>query len=55
MAEKGWDKIDAYQMLSQVVEQHPGNMVSNYYSMVAMIEKQYADYFVNHSENDTGV
>lgn len=49
MSEKGWDKIDAYQMLSQVVEMHPGSMVSNYYSMVAMIEKQYADYFINHS------
>lgn len=50
MAEKGWDKVDAYQMLSQVVEMHPGNLVSAYYSMVAMIEKRYADYFINHPD-----
>lgn len=48
MAEKGWDKTDAYQMLSQVVEMHPGSIVSNFYSMVAMIEKRYADYFIDH-------
>jgi len=50
MEEKGWDRLDAYQMLSQVVELHPGNVVSDSYSMVAMIEKRYADYFLNRCE-----
>ncbi|MCL2059061.1 MAG: acetamidase/formamidase family protein [Oscillospiraceae bacterium] len=45
MAEKGWDEVHAYQMLTQVGEMSLGNMVDTNYSMVAKIEKRYADYF----------
>ena len=47
MEEKGWDRQHAYQMLTQVGEMTLGNMVDPNYSMVAKIEKQYADYFMN--------
>jgi len=43
MAELGWDKMHAYQMLTQVGEMTLGNMVDPNYSMVAKIEKRYAD------------
>ena len=46
MAELGWDKMHAYQMLTQVGEMTLGNMVDPNYSMVAKIEKRYADYFL---------
>jgi len=47
MEELGWDKIHAYQMLTQVGEMTLGNMVDPDYSMVAKIEKRYADYFIS--------
>jgi len=45
MEEMGWDRIHAYQMLTQVGEMSVGNMVDPNYSMVAKVEKQYADHF----------
>ena len=45
MEELGWDRRHAYQMLTQVGEMTLGNMVDTNYSMVAKIEKRYADYF----------
>jgi len=45
MAEKGWDEAHAYQMLTQTGEMTLGNMVDTNYSMVAKIEKRYADRF----------
>jgi len=50
MEEKGWDKMHAYQMLSQVGEMTVGNMVDPNYSMVAKVEKRFADYFINNSK-----
>ena len=47
MVEMGWDKMHAYQMLTQVGEMTLGNMVDPNYSMVAKVEKRYADYFKN--------
>ena len=47
MEEKGWDRMHAYQMLTQVGGMHLGNMVDPNYSMVAKVEKHYADYFAN--------
>jgi len=47
MGELGWDKLHAYQMLTQVGEMSLGNMVDTNYSMVAKIEKHFADYFIN--------
>ncbi|MGE4483565.1 MAG: acetamidase/formamidase family protein [Oscillospiraceae bacterium] len=49
MTELGWEKEHAYQMLSQVGEMTLGNMVDPNYSMVAKIEKKYADYFINNA------
>jgi len=46
MEEMGWDKMHAYQMLTQVGEMTVGNMVDPNYSMVAKIEKRFADYFI---------
>ena len=43
MQEKGWDRIHAYQALTQVGEMSLGNMVDPNYSMVAKIEKKYVD------------
>jgi hypothetical protein len=45
MEEMGWDKMHAYQMLTQVGEMTLGNIVDTNYSMVAKIEKRFADYF----------
>ena len=45
MHELGWDKLRAYQMLTQVGEMTVGNLVDPNYSMVAKINKKYADYF----------
>ena len=47
MSELGWDPMHSYQMLTQVGEMALGNMVDTNYSMVAKIEKRYADYFAN--------
>jgi len=46
MGEIGWDRMHAYQMLTQVGEMSLGNMVDTNYSMTARIEKRYADYFI---------
>lgn len=45
MEEMGWDKMHAYQMLTQVGEMTVGNMVDPNYSMVAKVEKRFADCF----------
>lgn len=37
----GWDKIDAYQALSQVGELYVGNMVDTVYSVVAKVDKRF--------------
>ena len=37
----GWDKLDAYQALTQIGKMYVGNMVDPSYSMVAGIEKKY--------------
>lgn len=42
MVELGWDRLDAYQALTQIGKLHVGNMVDTYYSLVAKIEKKYA-------------
>lgn len=42
LAELGWDKIEAYQALTQIGKLYVGNMVDTYYSLVAKIEKKYA-------------
>jgi len=47
MEEKGWDRIHAYQALTQVGQMSLGNIVNPNYSMVAKIEKKYMDYFLN--------
>ena len=47
MEEKGWDRLHAYQALTQVGQMTLGNMVDPNYSMVAKIDKKYADYFLN--------
>lgn len=51
MTEMGWDRDHAYQMLSQVGEMTLGNMVDPNYSMVAKVEKRFADYFKNNPES----
>lgn len=47
LCEKGWDKMLAYQMLSQAGEMVLGNMVDTNYSMVAKVKKEYADIYLN--------
>ncbi|WP_110926705.1 acetamidase/formamidase family protein [Bacillus massiliglaciei] len=42
MEEMGWEKFEAYQALSQIGKLHVGNMVDTNYSLVAKIEKKYA-------------
>lgn len=39
--EYGWDKLDAYELLSKCGEMYLGNMVDPNYSMVAMVKKEY--------------
>jgi len=46
LEEKGWDRMLAYQMLTQVGEMSLGNIVDPNYSMVAKIEKKYADVYL---------
>ncbi|MCL2538750.1 MAG: acetamidase/formamidase family protein [Oscillospiraceae bacterium] len=50
MEELGWDRMHSYQMLSQVGEMSLGNIVDTNYSMVAKIEKRFADYFLKNAE-----
>lgn len=47
MEEKGWDRIRAYQALTQIGEMSLGNLLNPNYSMVAKVEKKYADYFLS--------
>ncbi|WP_153720908.1 acetamidase/formamidase family protein [Sporosarcina cascadiensis] len=42
MIELGWDKLEAYQALTQIGKLYVGNMVDTNYSLVAKIEKKYA-------------
>jgi len=42
MVELGWEKLEAYQALSQIGKLYVGNMVDTNYSLVAKIEKKYA-------------
>ncbi|MEH7388371.1 acetamidase/formamidase family protein [Bacillus sp. JJ1521] len=42
MVELGWEKLEAYQALTQIGKLSVGNMVDTYYSLVAKIEKKYA-------------
>ena len=37
----GWERMEAYQALSQCGEMYVGNMVDTYYSLVAKINKKY--------------
>lgn len=39
----GWDRLDAYQLLTQLGEMYVGNMVDTNYSLVAGIAKQHLD------------
>ena len=41
MVELGWDRIEAYQALTQIGDCYVGNMVDTLYSMVAKIRKEY--------------
>ena len=40
--EMGWEKLEAYQALTQIGKLYVGNMVDTYYSLVAKIDKKYA-------------
>jgi len=42
MDELGWDRIEAYQALTQIGSLYVANMVDTYYSLVAKVEKKYA-------------
>jgi amidase len=42
MTEYGWDRLDAYQALTQVGKLHVGNMVSSIHSVVAKVAKSVA-------------
>jgi acetamidase/formamidase len=42
MVEMGWDRLEAYQALTQIGDLYVGNMVDTYYSLVAKIRKEYA-------------
>jgi len=43
LEERGWDRWEAYQALTQVGRLYVGNMVDTSYSLVAKIEKRFAD------------
>jgi hypothetical protein len=43
LEERGWDRWEAYEALTQIGRLHVGNMVDTYYSLVAKIEKRYAE------------
>ena len=42
MMELGWDRLEAYEALTQIGDLYVGNMVDTYYSLVAKIRKEYA-------------
>ncbi|HET8524278.1 MAG TPA: acetamidase/formamidase family protein [Thermomicrobiales bacterium] len=42
LVERGWDRWEAYEALTQIGECYVGNMVDTYYSLVAKIRKEYA-------------
>jgi amidase len=42
MIELGWDRLEAYEALTQIGDLYVGNMVDTYYSLVAKIRKEYA-------------
>ena len=42
MVELGWDRLEAYEALTQIGDLYVGNMVDTYYSLVAKIRKEYA-------------
>jgi amidase len=39
--EYGWDRWDAYQLITQAGELYVGNMVDTYYSLVAKLAKHH--------------
>jgi len=41
MVELGWDRMEAYQALTQIGSLYVGNMVDTTYSLVAKIAKKY--------------
>lgn len=41
LIEMGWDKLEAYQALTQIGKLHVGNMVDTNYSLVAKVDKKY--------------
>lgn len=43
MMELGWDRMEAYQALTQIGDLYVGNMVDTLYSLVAKVRKEYAD------------
>lgn len=47
LVELGWEKYDAYQLLTQAGKMYVGNMVDTVYSLVAKIDKDKANYFLN--------
>ena len=42
LVELGWDRLEAYEALTQIGDLYVGNMVDTYYSLVAKIRKEYA-------------
>src|SRR5919112_1940993 len=42
MIELGWDRLEAYEALTQIGDLYVGNMVDTYYSLIAKIRKEYA-------------
>ena len=40
-ADYGYDRLDAYQLLTQLGEMYVGNMVDTNYSLVAKLEKRH--------------
>jgi amidase len=42
LVELGWDRLEAYEGLTQIGDLYVGNMVDTYYSLVAKIRKEYA-------------
>ena len=42
LVELGWDRLEAYEALTQIGDLYVGNMVDTYYSLVAKVRKEYA-------------
>jgi acetamidase/formamidase len=42
MVDLGWERLEAYQALTQIGKLSVGNMVNTYYSLVAKVNKKYA-------------